>query len=59
MAEIPIASLAKLAFPIFTNEGYVIQAGYEFPEYSVGTLSKIAPYQLNGPARGLWTDEER
>ncbi len=55
----PVASLAKLALPIFTNEGYVIEIGYKFPEYRVGTLSKITPYQLNGPARGLWTDEKR
>ena len=55
----PFDALAKLEFPIFTNEGYVIETGYEFPEYNVGTLSKIVPYQWNGPDRGLWTDEKR
>ena len=55
----PVDSLTKLEFPIFTNEGYVIEAGYEFPEYCIGTLSKIVPYQWNGHDRGLWTDENR
>ena len=55
----PFDSLAKLEFPIFTNEGYVIEAGYEFLEYRLGALSKIVPYQWNGPNRGLWTDEKR
>ena len=55
----PFDSLAKLAFPILTNEGYVIEAGREFLEYSVGDLSKIVPYQWKGPDRGLWTDEKR
>ena len=55
----PFDALAKLAFPIFTNEGYVIEAGYKFLEYSIGTLSKIVPYEWNGPDRGLWTDEKR
>ncbi len=55
----PVTSLTKLEFPIFTNEGYVIETGCKFPEYNVGTLSKIVPYQWNGPDRGLWTDENR
>ena len=55
----PFASLSNLEFPVFTNEGYVIEAGHEFLEYSVGSLSKIVPYQWNGPDRGLWTDENR
>lgn len=55
----PFDSLASLKFPIFTNEGYVIEAGYKFLKYNVGTLSKIVPYQWNGPDRGLWTDEKR
>ena len=55
----PFDSLSKLEFPIFTNEGYVIEAGHEFPEYNVGSLSKIVPYQWNGSDRGLWTDEKR
>ena len=55
----PFDSLAKLKFPIFTNEGYVIEAGHKFLEYSMGSLSKIVPYQWNGPERGLWTDENR
>ncbi len=55
----PFAALSELEFPIFTNEGYVIEAGYEFPEYNIGTLSKIVPYQWKGPDRGLWTDEDR
>ena len=55
----PFDALAKLELPIFTNEGYVIEAGHEFPEYRVGSLSKIAPYQYNGPDRCLWTDENR
>ena len=55
----PFASLSNLEFPIFTNEGYVIEAGHEFLEYSVGSLSKIVPYQWNGSDRGLWTDEKR
>lgn len=53
----PFDSLAKLEFPIFTNEGYVIEVGHEFQEYSVGSLSKIVPYQWNGHDRGLWTDQ--
>lgn len=55
----PFDSLAKLEFPIFTNEGYVIEAGHEFLEYNVGSLSKIVSYQWNGPDRGVWTDEKR
>ena len=55
----PFDSLAKLEFPIFTNEGYVIETECEFLEYSVGDLSKIVPYQWKGPDRGLWTDEKR
>lgn len=46
-----------LEFPVFTNEGYVIEAGHEFLEYSVGSLSKIVSYQWNGHDRGLWTDQ--
>ena len=53
----PFDALAKLKLPILTNEGYVIEAGREFPEYSVGSLSKMVPYQCNGPERCLWTDE--
>ena len=34
----PFASLSNLEFPVFTNEGYVIEAGHEFLEYSVGSL---------------------
>ena len=52
-------SLSNLEFPIFTNEGYVIETGHEFLEYRVGSLSKIVPYQWNGSDRGLWTDEKR
>lgn len=55
----PVDSLNNLEFPIFTNEGYVIVAESKFPEYNVGDLSKIVPYQWNGPDRGLWTDENR
>ena len=55
----PFDALAKLELPIFTNEGYVIEAGHEFIEYSVGSLSKMVPYQCNGPDRCLWTDENR
>ncbi len=55
----PFTSLTELEFPIFTNEGYVIEAGYKFSEYNVGTLSEIVPYQWNGHDRGLWTDENR
>ena len=55
----PFASLSDLEFPVFTNEGYVIEAGHEFLEYNVGSLSKIVPYQWNGPDRGVWTDEKR
>ncbi len=55
----PFDSLSKLEFPVFTNEGYVIEAEYTFLEYRLGTLSKIVPYQWNGPDRGLWTDEHR
>ena len=55
----PFDSLSKLGFPVFTNEGYVIEAGCEFLEYNVGYLSKIVPYQWKGPDRGLWTDEKR
>ncbi len=55
----PFAALSNLEFPIFTNEGYVIEAGHEFLEYNVGSLSKIVPYQWNGPDRGVWTDEKR
>ena len=51
--------LNEYEFPIYTNEGYVIETGYKFPEYSVGNLSKIVPYQWNGHERGLWTDENR
>ena len=52
-------ALEKLKLPIFTNEGYVIEAEYKFPEYNIGALSKIVPYQWNGHDRGLWTDEDR
>ncbi len=55
----PFDSLAELEFPIFTNEGYVIEAEHEFLEYRLGALSKIVPYQWNGHDRGLWTDENR
>lgn len=55
----PFASLSNLEFPVFTNEGYVIEAGHEFLEYNVGSLSKIVPYQWNGADRGVWTDEKR
>ncbi len=55
----PVASLKNLKFPIFTNEGYFIEDGFKFPEYSVGTLSKIVPYQWNSHDRGIWTDEIR
>lgn len=55
----PFGSLANLEFPVFTNEGYVIETEYTFLEYRLGTLSKIVPYQWNGPDRGLWTDEKR
>lgn len=54
----PFAALSNLEFPVFTNEGYVIEAGHEFLEYNVGSLSKIVPYQWNGPDRGVWTDEK-
>jgi hypothetical protein len=55
----PVDSLTNLEFPIFTNEGYVIEAESKFPEYNVGELSKIIPYQWNSHDRGLWTDENR
>ena len=55
----PFDSLATLEFPLLTNEGYIIEAGYTFPEYKLGTLSKIVPYQKNEPHQGLWTDENR
>ena len=55
----PFDSLTELEFPIFTNEGYVIEDGHEFLEYRLGALSKIVPYQWNGHDRGLWTDENR
>ena len=55
----PTSSLQNLEFPLFTNEGYVVEAGYTFPEYNIGKLSKIVPFQWNGPDRGLWTDENR
>ena len=55
----PSDSLAKLEFPILTNEGYVIEAGYEFPAYKLGNLSKIVPYQKNESHQCLWTDENR
>ena len=55
----PCTSLSDLEFPIFTNEGYVIETGHEFLEYNVGSLSKIVTYQWNGPDRGVWTDEKR
>ena len=55
----PFDSLTKLEFPILTNEGYVIETGYEFPAYKLGTLSKIVPYQKNKPHQCLWTDENR
>ena len=54
----PFDSLAESEFPVYTNEGYVMEAGYEFREYRLGTLSKIVPYQWNGHERGLWTDEK-
>lgn len=53
------ASLANLALPTVTNEGYVIEEGHVFPEYSVGNLSRVIPYQWNRSARGLWTDDDR
>jgi len=53
----PFDSLTKLEFPILTNEGYVIETGYEFPAYTLGNLSKIVPYQKNKPHQCLWTDE--
>lgn len=53
----PFAALSNLEFPIFTNEGYVIEAGHAFLEYNVGSLSKIVPYRSNGPERGVWTNE--
>lgn len=55
----PVTSLQELECPLFTNEGYVVEAGYTFPDYNVGQLSKIVPFQWNGPERGLWTDENR
>ena len=55
----PASSLQNFEFPLFTNEGYVVEAGYTFPEYNIGMLSKIVPFQWNGPDRGLWTDENR
>ena len=55
----PFASLEKLALPIFTNEGYVLEKDTEFQEYRLGSLSKIVPYRWNGHDRGLWTDEDR
>ncbi len=55
----PFDVLSKLEFPIFTNEGYVIETESAFLEYRLGTLSKIIPYQWNGPDRGLWTDQKR
>ena len=55
----PSDSLARLEFPILTNEGYVIEAGHEFLEYKLGNLSKIVPYQKNEPNQCLWTDESR
>ena len=55
----PFDSLTELEFPVFTNEGYVIEDGHEFLEYRLGALSKIVPYQWNGHDRGLWTDENR
>ncbi len=55
----PFDSLAKLEFPILTNEGYVIEAGHGFLEYKLGNLSKIVPYQKNKPHQCLWTDENR
>ncbi len=54
----PVDSLANLALPTVTNEGYAIEAGYVFPDYSVGHLSIIVPYQRHGPKRGLWTDKK-
>ncbi len=54
----PVASLSAIELPTVTNEGYVIEARHEFSEYSIGGLSKIVPYQWNGPERGLWTDEK-
>ena len=55
----PFDALAKLEFPISTNEGHIIEAGHEFLAYRLGTLSKIVPYQRNQPRRCLWTDEKR
>ena len=54
----PFDALSKLEFPIFTNEGYVIETESTFLAYRLGTLSKIIPYQWNEPDRGLWTDEK-
>lgn len=55
----PTSSLQNREFPLITNEGYVVETGYTFPEYNIGMLSKIVPFQWNGPDRGLWTDENR
>ena len=55
----PTSSLQNLEFPLFTNEGYVLEAEYTFPEYNIGKLSKIVPFQWNGHERGVWTDENR
>ena len=55
----PYTSLSNLEFPIITNEGYVIENSSQFPKYEVGKLSKIVPYQWNGPDKGLWTNEKR
>lgn len=59
MEILPHVSLSNLEFPIFTNEGYVIENSTQFPEYIVGDLSKIVPYQWNGQDKGLWSDEHR
>ncbi|MCG9126346.1 hypothetical protein JT359_01980 [Candidatus Poribacteria bacterium] len=55
----PVSSLQNLEFPLITNEGYVIEAGYIITEYNIGDLSKIVPFQWNGHDRGVWTDESR
>ena len=52
----PYEVVSALKFPIHTNEGYVIEKGHRFLEYSVGDLSKIDAYNVDRPERGVWTD---
>lgn len=59
MEILPYDAVAQLKFPIYTNEGYVLEKKGHIPEYTVGSLSKIVPYLWNGPDRGIWTDENR